>query len=100
MLFSRLAVDFYIISFFEKNRNTIRVGNSLDTHQARELVWPGVNINWLQRLSADDKKMSLADKEFLIFLAINCFTVTNSFYPQFVLVNQRTNPCCSMRKVV
>ena len=42
--------------FFSKNsfRNTIRLSNSLDPDQAPHFVGPDLDVNWLQRLSADE----------------------------------------------
>ena len=44
------------MSTFSKNsfRNTIRVSNSSEPDQARQNVGPGLGLNCLQRLSADD----------------------------------------------
>ena len=46
---------FFSKSTFSKNsfRRTIRVSNSLDPDQARHFVWPDLDPNYLQRLSAD-----------------------------------------------
>ena len=39
-------------------RNTIRMTNSLDSDQHRHVVGPDLDLNCLQRLSADDKRKS------------------------------------------
>ena len=38
----------------KKNRNTIRVSNSLDPDQARQYIRPDLDLNCLQRFSTDD----------------------------------------------
>ena len=51
------SADFFKMNFSKKNsfRNTIRVLNSLDSHQARRNVGPDLGPNCLQRLSADGR---------------------------------------------
>ena len=55
MLFCRLWIFFFLIFQKKSFRNTIRVSNSLDPHQAQCFVEPDLGPNCLQRLSADDK---------------------------------------------
>ena len=52
-----LSADFFQNQLFQNSfRNTNRVSNSLDPDQARQNVGPGLGLNCLQRLSADDKR--------------------------------------------
>ena len=48
----------FFMSTFSKNsfRNTIRVSNSLDPHQARWFVGPDLGPNCLQKLSANETR--------------------------------------------
>ena len=57
----KLFMLFYVCWLFSKStfsknslRNTIRVSNSFDPDQTRHFVGPGLGLNCLQRLSADD----------------------------------------------
>ena len=46
---------FFKSTFLEKKiRNIIRMSTSLDPDQARDFLWPDLDPNCLQRLSADD----------------------------------------------
>ena len=57
MLFCRLLIIFKINFFFKRKksfRNTIRMSNSLDHDQARQIVGPDLGPNCLPRISADD----------------------------------------------
>ena len=54
MLRCRLLVFFSKTAFFKNSlRNNIRVSNSLDPNQTRQLVGPDLGPNFLPRLSAD-----------------------------------------------
>ena len=44
-------------------RNTIRVSNGLDLDQDRHFFSPDLGLNYLQKLTADDKKSPLTRKE-------------------------------------
>ena len=52
-----LFAVFFSKSAFLKNffRNSIRVSNILDPDQARHFLWPDLDPNSLQRVSADDR---------------------------------------------
>ena len=47
----------YNCAIFISFDSTIRVSNSLDQDQAQNFVWPDLDPNCLQRLSADDKSI-------------------------------------------
>ena len=51
------SADFFQKNNFTKNslKNTLRVSNGLDPHQAQHSVGPDLGPNHFQSLSADDK---------------------------------------------
>ena len=53
-----LSAEFFQNQFFSKNsfRNIIRVSKNLDPDQVRRFVGPGLGLNCLQRLSADNTR--------------------------------------------
>ena len=74
--FCMFWVFFYVCCFFfQKNsfRNNTTLSNSLDTVQINHFLRPdpGLNSNCLQRISADNKKMSLTGKELEIDFLIS-----------------------------
>ena len=56
------SADFFLLTFANSFRNSIRVSNGLDPDQDRCYVSPVLGPNCLQRLSADEKVL-LARKE-------------------------------------
>ena len=70
------SADIFQIYIFSKNsfRNTIRVSNSLDPDQARQNVGPDMGPNCLQKLSADDNKITLNIAMCIAMRGIQCVT--------------------------
>ena len=71
MLFGRLLIFFKMIFFMNYScRNTIRVSNSMDPDQARNIVGPDLGPNCLHKLSADDTSRQRVNDRFDLMLNI------------------------------
>ena len=91
-LLGNFACFFVVCRFFSKStflensfKNTIRVSNSLESDQARQIVQPDLGPNCLHRLSADDSRQ----RPGRVWQSVTCLTADTCLtaYPRVSSLN-------------